>query len=142
MTSRTGRSDPRSSLVGVPSGATGGGAGVIVVAMNPAYLPVGRESIPHPLFSGIRHGEMRHTGTPYPAPVAGLPRSVKPMKAVLGDGLPHDDPDDPAWAYELKWDGMRVLAYVDPAADPAVRLESSNGRDVTASFPELEALVD
>lgn len=74
--------------------------------------------------------------------MAPVPRSVKPMKAVLGDGLPPDDPDDPAWAYELKWDGMRVLAYVDPAADPAVRLESSNGRDVTASFPELAGLVE
>ena len=56
---------------------------------------------------------MRHT-----ALMASLPRSVKPMKAVLGDGLPHDDPDDPQWTYELKWDGMRVLAYIDPAADP------------------------
>ena len=74
--------------------------------------------------------------------MAPLPRSVKPMKAVLGNELPHDDPDDPAWAYELKWDGMRVLAYVDPAADPPVRLESSNGRDVTASFPELAGLID
>jgi bifunctional non-homologous end joining protein LigD len=74
--------------------------------------------------------------------MAPLPRSVKPMKAVLGDGLPHDDPDEPAWAYELKWDGMRILAYVDPDADPEVRLESSNGRDVTASFPELAGLID
>lgn len=83
-----------------------------------------------------------HAGRPYPVAMAPLPRSVKPMKAVLGNELPHDDPDDPAWAYELKWDGMRVLAYVDPAADPPVRLESSNGRDVTASFPELAGLVD
>lgn len=74
--------------------------------------------------------------------MAPLPRSIKPMKAVLGDGLPHDDPEDPQWTYELKWDGMRVLAYVDPGADPPVRLESSNQRDVTASFPELAALVD
>ena len=74
--------------------------------------------------------------------MAPLPRSLKPMKAVLGDGLPHDDPDDPQWTYELKWDGMRALAYVDPGADPPVRLESSNQRDVTASFPELATLVD
>lgn len=69
------------------------------------------------------------------------PRSIRPMKAVLGDGLPPDDPDDPQWIYEVKWDGMRVLAYVDPAADPPVRLESANQRDITASFPELATLV-
>jgi len=74
--------------------------------------------------------------------MAPLPRSVKPMKAVLGDGLPSDDPDDPTWAFELKWDGMRVLAYVDPEAEAPVRLESSNGREVTASFPELAGLID
>ncbi|MCB9372447.1 MAG: hypothetical protein H6518_06660 [Microthrixaceae bacterium] len=62
------------------------------------------------------------------------------MKAVLADALPPDDPDAPRWAFELKWDGMRVLAYVDPDADPTVRLESSNQRDVTASFPELAGL--
>ena len=81
--------------------------------------------------------EIGHT-----ALMAPLPRSIKPMKAVLGDGLPPDDPDAPQWTYELKWDGMRVLAYVDPAADPTVHLESSNQRDVTASFPELATLVD
>lgn len=74
--------------------------------------------------------------------MAPLPRGLKPMKAVLAEELPPDDPDDPTWAYEIKWDGMRVLAYVDPAADPPVRLESSNQRDVTASFPELAALED
>lgn len=46
------------------------------------------------------------------------------------------------WVYELKWDGMRVLAFVgvDDLATTSVRLQSSNGRDITASFPELQAL--
>ena len=72
--------------------------------------------------------------------MAPLPRGLKPMKAVLAEALPPDDATEPAWVYEIKWDGMRVLAYVDPAADPPVRLESSNQRDVTASFPDLAAL--
>lgn len=58
------------------------------------------------------------------------------MKAVSGE-LPSGDE---GWAYELKWDGMRVLAYVDPDADPVVRLESSNQRDITGTFPELAGL--
>jgi bifunctional non-homologous end joining protein LigD len=41
------------------------------------------------------------------------------------------------WAYELKWDGMRVLAQVGP---DGVQAWSSNGLDATASFPELAAL--
>jgi bifunctional non-homologous end joining protein LigD len=46
-------------------------------------------------------------------------------------------PAAPGWVYELKWDGMRVLTQVD--AD-GVRAWSSNGRDATATFPELAAL--
>ena len=42
------------------------------------------------------------------------------------------------WAFELKWDGMRVLAATVPGGE--ARLRSRNGRDVTASFPELARL--
>ncbi|MDH4168300.1 MAG: non-homologous end-joining DNA ligase [Acidimicrobiia bacterium] len=56
------------------------------------------------------------------------------MKAVLGE-LPVGD----EWVYELKWDGMRVLAHV---VDGQVRLRSGNEIDVTHRFPELEGLAD
>jgi bifunctional non-homologous end joining protein LigD len=46
-------------------------------------------------------------------------------------------PTGSGWVYELKWDGMRVLAEVGPEG---VRAWSSNGKDATASFPELAAL--
>lgn len=46
-------------------------------------------------------------------------------------------PTGPAWAYELKWDGMRALVEVE---DGTARLWSSNGRDVTATYPELAVL--
>ena len=64
------------------------------------------------------------------------------MKGVpLGDaGVPSGD----QWVYELKWDGMRVIVFIEPGSDedgaPTVRLQSSNGRDVTVSFPELQSL--
>lgn len=45
--------------------------------------------------------------------------------------------DDKAWAYEFKWDGIRALSYVDGGR---IHVESRNGNDVTASFPELRAL--
>ncbi|TFD91640.1 ATP-dependent DNA ligase [Cryobacterium lactosi] len=41
------------------------------------------------------------------------------------------------WTYEMKWDGIRALAYVEPGASGQVRLLTRNGNDVTASFPEL-----
>ena len=60
-----------------------------------------------------------------------------PMKGKAGE-LPRGD----RWVYELKWDGMRVLVFISPgdSGSTTVRLQSSNGRDVTKSFPELQEL--
>lgn len=48
------------------------------------------------------------------------------------------------WVYELKWDGMRALAFIDSddGGSPTVRLQSSNGRDITRSFPDLLPLAE
>lgn len=54
------------------------------------------------------------------------------MKATAGDLPVGDD-----WWYELKWDGMRLLVHVD---GDRVRLTSANGRDATASYPELAGI--
>lgn len=55
------------------------------------------------------------------------------MKAVTGD-LPGADGN---WAYEIKWDGMRIVAFLD---EDGVRLASSNGNNATIAFPELDGL--
>jgi bifunctional non-homologous end joining protein LigD len=55
---------------------------------------------------------------------------VEPMRAALGR-LP---PDDEGWAYELKYDGYRTLAFVDGGK---VRLQSSHLLDVTLKWPEV-----
>src|SRR5579859_3134284 len=65
------------------------------------------------------------------APAGGL----RPMLAVGGE-LPADDAP---WAYEMKWDGIRALAHVQ---DGQVMLVSRTGRDVSATYPELQGLVD
>ncbi|MFM2079058.1 MAG: hypothetical protein RJA49_2948, partial [Actinomycetota bacterium] len=62
---------------------------------------------------------------------------VAPMKAAMGS-LPPEIEDD-RWAYEIKWDGYRALAFVD---NGTVRLQSSSGRDMTAQYPELASLAD
>jgi bifunctional non-homologous end joining protein LigD len=60
---------------------------------------------------------------------------VPPMKATIG-ALP---PDDGSWAYEIKWDGYRTLAFVD---DGRTRWQSSHLLDVTAKYPELVEFAD
>ncbi len=47
--------------------------------------------------------------------------------------------DGDRWAYEVKWDGMRVLADVH---EGRVSLRSRTGRDVTVTFPDLADLAD
>lgn len=64
-----------------------------------------------------------------------LPRTIAPMKATAGE-LPTGD----GWAYEIKWDGMRIIAIIDPDAEATTRLQSTNLLDVTVSFPELADL--
>jgi len=45
--------------------------------------------------------------------------------------------DDAAWAYEMKWDGLRAIAAVKAGT---VTLSSRTGRDVTSSYPELAGM--
>lgn len=47
-------------------------------------------------------------------------------------------PEGPGFAFEFKWDGMRVLVHLDGSG--GVRLVSRNGNDVTHRFPELKGL--
>jgi len=61
-----------------------------------------------------------------------VPEIPLPMKATAGD-LPVGD----RWRYEVKWDGMRAVVDV---RDGHLRLQTANGKDATASFPELEGL--
>lgn len=45
--------------------------------------------------------------------------------------------DDEGWAYEVKWDGIRALAYADHGA---WRMQSRRLEDVTARYPELAGI--
>ena len=62
-----------------------------------------------------------------------MPERIVPMLARAGS-LPADDG---AWAYEVKWDGVRAIAYSEPGR---LRFESRNLNDITASYPELTRL--
>ena len=62
-----------------------------------------------------------------------VPGQIRPMLATLG-GLP---PDTGGWAFEMKWDGVRAIAFVEGGR---AQFWSRTGRDVTGSYPELYGL--
>lgn len=58
---------------------------------------------------------------------------IAPMLATTVRVLPADDD---AWSAEVKWDGVRALAFV---ADSQVVLRGRDGNDITAAYPEVAA---
>ena len=61
---------------------------------------------------------------------------IAPMLATPADRLP---PDDSAWAYEFKWDGVRALVFVD---DGNVCVQGRRQVEVTDRYPELAGIAD
>lgn len=81
---------------------------------------------------------VKRTRPPGPADLPGarkvpMPSWIKPMLAKLVE-KPFSNPD---WLFEIKWDGVRALAWV---ADGKLTLRSRLGNDITSHFPELAEL--
>jgi bifunctional non-homologous end joining protein LigD len=70
------------------------------------------------------------------APEEKMPSRLDPMLAKPGD-VPQSDGDD--WAYEIKWDGVRVLGYADRGRWCML---SRRHEDVSARYPELEPIAE
>lgn len=62
-----------------------------------------------------------------------MPAAIKPMQATLAERTPRGDD----WLFEIKWDGVRAIAYVD---HEEVRLVSRNGLRCERQYPELAAI--
>jgi len=62
-----------------------------------------------------------------------MPSRMKPMLASIGEAA-FSDPD---WLFEIKWDGVRALAWI---ADGKLTLRSRNSQDITKRYPELAEL--
>jgi bifunctional non-homologous end joining protein LigD len=62
-----------------------------------------------------------------------LPARIQPMLAAPGP----PPPPDGRWAVEMKWDGVRALAFIEHGE---LRLISRTGRDITMAYPELAGL--
>jgi bifunctional non-homologous end joining protein LigD len=61
------------------------------------------------------------------------PPGLRPMLAIAAT-LPSDDA---GWAYEMKWDGLRALAFISGGK---LRLTSRTTRNITHVYPELAGL--
>ena len=62
-----------------------------------------------------------------------FPENLVPMLAKLST-LPRDDGK---WGVEVKWDGIRALAYCQPGR---VQLQTRNLNDVTVQYPEVRRI--
>jgi bifunctional non-homologous end joining protein LigD len=114
-----------------------------------------RDDHADPMWNVEEHGESVVSGRPLPktqkekrsaqdsappnpgdlpgARSAPMPRDVSVTLAKLAD-KPFSDPN---WLFEIKWDGIRTVTYVE---NEKVRLFSRSKREVTAEFPEFQNL--
>ena len=62
-----------------------------------------------------------------------MPEQIGPMMAHLASIPPEGD----AWLYEIKWDGVRAICYIE---DGQVQIYSRNGNRCTQQYPEIGVL--
>jgi bifunctional non-homologous end joining protein LigD len=63
-----------------------------------------------------------------------MPERILPMLAGPG-GVPAQES---GWSFEVKWDGVRAIAYVKPGR---LRLESRNLNEITDAYPEVRGIL-
>lgn len=64
-----------------------------------------------------------------------MPNLLRPMMASPSKAPPLDNSD---WAFEMKWDGIRAVVYIDGGR--VERAMTRNDRDIKAGYPELAAM--
>ncbi len=62
-----------------------------------------------------------------------MPAAIEPMKATLAERPPHGE----EWLFEIKWDGVRAIAFVDREE---VRLQARSGLRCERQYPELAVI--
>jgi bifunctional non-homologous end joining protein LigD len=87
------------------------------------------QGLEKPLPSGAAHHRLASGARKAP-----MPKTVEPMLAQIGKG---DPPGSEDWLYEIKWDGVRAICYLD---DGDVRMMTRNGNRMDRQYPELSVL--
>ena len=79
----------------------------------------------------------KQTGKPREMPAgavqAEMPQAIEPMLATLVD----QPPEGPDWLYEIKWDGVRGLCFIE---NRRLRIDSRRGNRCEQQYPELSVL--
>ncbi len=65
---------------------------------------------------------------------APMPKNISPMLAQIGKGPPPSSDD---WIFEVKWDGVRAICYIDSGH---LHMVSRNGNPMDRQYPELSVL--
>jgi bifunctional non-homologous end joining protein LigD len=63
-----------------------------------------------------------------------MPERLTPMLAGAGE-LPRDQS---RWSFEVKWDGVRAIAYIKPGR---LRVESRNLNEISDAYPEVRGIL-
>ena len=61
-----------------------------------------------------------------------MPQSISPMLCLLT----REPVNDPAYLFEIKWDGYRIISYVN---NGTVRMDSRSALDYTKKYPPIVA---
>jgi bifunctional non-homologous end joining protein LigD len=85
--------------------------------------------------TGGRDWMVRRTDPPPPGWTS-MPELVRPMHPTKAGRLPKDES---AWGYELRWDGVRAMAYVSGGR---LRLLAETDEEITGTYPWLRALAE
>ena len=79
---------------------------------------------------------MIHRMDPAPEGWEPLPRDLRPMQARAGKQVPRKEAE---WAFEIRWAGLRALAFCDPGH---LELVTADGEEVTRAFPEVRGVLE
>jgi bifunctional non-homologous end joining protein LigD len=67
------------------------------------------------------------------ARIGSMPTHLAPMLATLSK----NSFSDPNWLFEIKWDGVRAVAWID---NRKLTLRARSGSDITSEYPDLAGL--
>jgi bifunctional non-homologous end joining protein LigD len=87
------------------------------------------------LFQTRGNDWMIHRMDPPPAGWEPMPEGLEPMVATPGR-LPKDDSE---WAFEIRWEGVRALAYCEPGH---LRLVTADATDAATTFGEVRGILE
>ncbi|MBL8234486.1 MAG: DNA ligase D [Bryobacterales bacterium] len=67
-----------------------------------------------------------------------MPEGIAPMLAMASA----QPPGDPGWLFEVKWDGVRAVCYLDRGQTAPIQVFSRNQNAMNRQYPETAALAD